>query len=166
MSYTWSEIFFADVHQDDIPSWAQASPEQWTVIYEYILFLKPLTSSSRAALWQQEANPGLHFTEFYDCLRRDIAKKHSTTLADLRVDLLLAVPGAAALGANNRKFIALIFRIDQHVNVKNRVLQVLAAYIASATGMIGHLLITEKTDGLAGYRMSHRGDIWSASCLS
>lgn len=95
-----------------------------------------------------------------------MAKKHSRTLADLHVDLLLAIPAAAALGANNRKFIALIVRIDQHVKVKNRVLQVLAAYIASATGMIGHLLITEKTDALVGYIMSHRGDIRSASCLS
>ena len=100
-----------------IPSRALATPEQWTVIQAYGLSLQPLASNGRGALWHQDSISGLRFTECYDYLLRDIAKKHSRTLARLGVALLLAVPAAPALPANNRKFRTLIVHINLHVKV-------------------------------------------------
>ena len=105
------------MQQDGIPSQALATHEQWTAIQAYGLSLEPLTSKGRAALWQQDTNSGLSFTECYDYLLRDLAKKHSKTLAPLGVALPPAVPAAPALAANNRKFRLLIVRINQHVKV-------------------------------------------------
>ena len=102
------------MQQDGIPSWALATPEQWTAIQAYGLSLEPLASNGRAALGQQDTNSGLRFTECYDYLLRDIAKRHSKTLAPLGVALPLAIPAAPPLAANNGKFRRLIVRINQH----------------------------------------------------
>ena len=85
------------MQQDGIPSRALATSEQWTAIQAYGLSLEPLASNGRAALWQQDTISGLRFTEYYDYLLRDIAKKHARTLARLGVALLPVVPAAPAL---------------------------------------------------------------------
>ena len=90
----WREAVFHRMQQDGIPSRVLATPEQWTAIQAYGLFLEPLASNGRAALWQQDTNSALRFTECYNYLVRDIAKKHSQTLARLGVALPLAVPAA------------------------------------------------------------------------
>ena len=113
----WRDAVFHRMQQDGIPSRALANPEHWTAIQKYGMSLEPLASNSRAALWQQDTNSGLRFTECYDFLLRDIAKKHSTTLARLGVALPLAVPAAPALAANNRKFRPLIVRNNQLAKV-------------------------------------------------
>ena len=105
------------MQQDGIPSRALATTEQWTAIQAYGLSLEPLASNVRAALWQQDTNSGLRFTECYDYLLRDIAKKHSKTLACLGVALPPAIPAAPTLAASNSKFRPLIVRINQHVKV-------------------------------------------------
>ena len=105
------------MQQDDIPSRALATPEQWTAILAYGLSLEPLASNGKAALWQQDTNSGLRFTECYDYLLRDIAKKYSKTLARLGVALPPAVPAAPGLAASNHKFRPLIVRINQPVQV-------------------------------------------------
>ena len=105
------------MHQDGIPSRALATPEQWTVIHAYGLSLEPLASNGRATLWQQDTISGLRFTECYDYLLRDIAKKHSRTLARLGVALPPAVPAAASLAGNNGKFRPLIVRINPHLKL-------------------------------------------------
>ena len=105
------------MQQDGIPSRAVATPEQWTAIQAYGLSLKPLASNGRSALWQQDTTSGLRFTECYDYLLRDIAKKHSKKLARLGVALPPAVPAAPDLAGNNLKFRPLIVRINQHVKV-------------------------------------------------
>ena len=103
--------------QDGIRRRALATPEQWTAIQAYGLPLEPLASNARAALRQQDTISGLRFIECYDYLLRDIAKKHSKTLARLGVALPPAVPAAPVLAANNRKFRPLIVRINQRVKV-------------------------------------------------
>ena len=105
------------MQQDGIPSRALATPEQWMAIQAYPLFLKPLASNGRAALWQQDTISGLRFTECCDYLLRDIAKKHSRKLARLGVTLLLAGHAASDLAGNNRKFRPLFVRINQPVKV-------------------------------------------------
>ena len=105
------------MQQDGIPRRTLATPEQWTATQAYGLSLKPVASNGRAALWQQDTNSGLRFTECYDYLLRDIAKKHSKTLAGLGIALPPAVPATPALVANNRKFRPLFVRINQHVKV-------------------------------------------------
>ena len=86
-------------------------------MHMYGLSLEPLASNGRVVPWQQDTISGLRFTQGYDYLLRDIAKKHSRTLARLSVALPPAVPAAPALAANNRKFRPLIVRINQHVKV-------------------------------------------------
>ena len=105
------------MQQDGIPSRALATPEQWTAIQAYGLSLEPLASNGGTALWQQDTNSGLRFTECYDYLLRHIAKKDSRTLATLGVALPPAVPAAPALAGNNGKFRPLIVRINQHIKV-------------------------------------------------
>ena len=105
------------MQQDGIPSRALATPEQWTAIQAYGLSLELLASNGRAGLWQQDSISRMCFTECYDYLLRDIAKKHSRTLARLGVALPPAVCAAPALAGNTRKFRPLIVRIDPHVKV-------------------------------------------------
>ena len=105
------------MQQDGIPSRALATPEQWTVIQAHGLSLEPLASNGRAALKQQDTISGLRFTECYDYLVMDIAKKNSRTFAPLGVALPLAVFASPALARNNCKFRPLIVRINQHVKV-------------------------------------------------
>ena len=111
------DAVFHRMQQDGIPSRALATPKQWTAIQAYNLSLEPRASNGRAPLWQQDTNSGLRFTECYDYLLRDIAKKHSKTLARLGVALPPAVPAAPALAVNTRKFRWLIVRINQRVKV-------------------------------------------------
>ena len=113
----WQDAVFHRMQQDGNPSRAEATHKQWTAIQAYGLSLEPLASNGRAAHWQQDTNSGLRFTECYDYLLRDIAKKHSKTLACLGSALPPAVPAAHVLAANNRKFRPLIVRINQHVKV-------------------------------------------------
>ena len=108
---------FHRMQQDRIRGWALATPEQWAAIQAYGLSLEPLASNGRAALWQEDTRSGQRFTECYDYLLKDIAKKHSRTLARLGAALPPAVPVAPALAANNRKFRPLIVCINLHVKV-------------------------------------------------
>ena len=105
------------MQQDRIRGWAPATPEQWAAIQAYGLSLKHLASNGRAALWQEDTRSSQRFTECYDYLLKDIAKKHSRTLARLGAALPPAVPVAPAFAANNRKFRPLIVRINVHVKV-------------------------------------------------
>ena len=115
--FAWRDAVFYRMQQDRIPSRALATSEQWTAIQAYGPLLEPLASNGRAARWQQNTNSGLRFPESYDFLPKDIAKKHSKTLARLGVALPLAVPAAPTLAANNRKFRPLIVRINQYLKV-------------------------------------------------
>ena len=105
------------MRQDRIHGSALATPEQWAAIQVYGLSLEPLASNGRATLLQEDTRSGQGFTECYDYLLKDIAKKHSRTLALLGAALPPAVPVAPALAANNRKFRPLIVRINLHVKV-------------------------------------------------
>ena len=84
-------------------------------IQAYGLSLEPLASNGRTALWQEDTRSGQRFTECYDYLLKDIAKKHLRTLARLGAALPPAVPVAPAVAANNRKFRLLIVRINLHI---------------------------------------------------
>jgi hypothetical protein len=114
---TWRDAVFARMQQDRIRSRALATPEQWAAIQAYGLSLEPLASNGRAALWQQDSSSGRRFTECFDYLLKDIAKKHIKMLRRLGVALPPAVPAAPAVAANNRKFRPLIIRINVHVKV-------------------------------------------------
>ena len=105
------------MQQDRIRGWALATPEQWAAIQVYGLSLEPLSSNGRAALWQEDTRSGQSFTECYDYLLKDIAKKDSRTLARLGAALPPTVPVAPALATNNRKFCPLIVRINLSVKV-------------------------------------------------
>ena len=105
------------MEQDRIRSWKLATDDQWEAIQAYGLTLEPLASNGRAALWQQNTNSGLRFTECFDFLLKDIAKKHSNTLMRLGVAVPPAVPTAPALTGNNRKFHPLVIRIDSDVKI-------------------------------------------------
>ena len=74
------------MQQDCIRGWALATTEQWAAIEVYGLSLEPLASNSSVALWQEDIRSGQHFTECDDYLLRNIAKKHSRTLASLWMD--------------------------------------------------------------------------------
>ena len=113
----WRDAVFYRMQHDGIPSRALATPERSTAIQAYGLSLAPLASNGTAALWQEDTISGLRFTKCYDYQLRDIAKKHSRTLARLGVALPLAVPAAPALAGKNRKFRPLIVHINQHVKV-------------------------------------------------
>ena len=111
----WQEAVLYKMQQHGIPTQELAMPEQWTAIQAYGLSLDPWASNSRAAHWQQDKYSGLHFTECYDYLLRDIVNKHSRTYALFGIALPPAVPPAPALAGNNGKFRPLIVRINQHV---------------------------------------------------
>ena len=113
----WRVAVFYRMQQDGIPSQALATPAQWRAILAYGLSLELLATDDRAALSQQDTISGLRFTECYDYLLRDIAKKHSRTLARLGIALPPAVPAALALAVNNCNFRPLIVRIKQHVKL-------------------------------------------------
>ena len=113
----WRDAVFHRMQQDHIRGWALATPEQWAAIQAYGLSLEPLASNGRAALWQEDTRSSQHFTECYDYLLKDIAKKHSRTQASQSAALPLAAPVAPALAANNHKFRPLIVRINLHVKV-------------------------------------------------
>ena len=91
--------------------------EQWAAIPAYCLSLEPLASNSKAAPWQEDTPSGLCFTECYDYLLKDIAKKHSRMLACLGTTLPLTVPVAPTLATNNLKFRSLILHINLHVEL-------------------------------------------------
>lgn len=114
---TWRDAIKRRMEQDRIRSWKLATDDQWEAIQAYGLTLEPLASNGRAALWQQNTNSGLRFTECFDFLLKDIAKKHSNTLMRLGVAVPPAVPAAPALTGNNRKFHPLVIRIDSDVKI-------------------------------------------------
>ena len=80
----WRDTVFYRMPQDGIPSRALATPEQWMAIQAFGLSLEPLASNGRAALWQQDTISGLGFTECYEDLLRDIAKKAFQNVGPLR----------------------------------------------------------------------------------
>ena len=113
----WRDTVFRRMQQDLIRGLAPAILEQWAAIQAYGLSLEPLASNGRAAYWQEDTRSGQHFTESYDYLLKDIAKKHSRTLACRGAALPPAVPVAPALTTYNRKFCPLIVRINLPVKI-------------------------------------------------
>lgn len=101
---TWRDAIKRRMEQDRIRGRKLATPEQWAAIQAYALTVEPLASNGRAALWQQNSNAGLRFTECLDFLLKDIARKHSKTLRRLGVAVPPAVPAAPAVAATDRKF--------------------------------------------------------------
>ena len=94
----WRDAVCHRMQQDGIPSQALATPKQWTAIQVYGLSLEPLTSNGRAAIWQQDTNSGLRFTECSDYLFSDIAKKHSKTFGPLGCCSSAGCPCCSCLG--------------------------------------------------------------------
>jgi len=72
--------------QDRIPSWRQSTDAQWAAIHARSLTLAPVATPGGgwALLWQTDTDRGRSFTECFDSLLKDVAKKHRNTLESQR----------------------------------------------------------------------------------
>ncbi|KAG0123719.1 hypothetical protein HOY82DRAFT_544085 [Tuber indicum] len=92
---TWRDAIKRRTEQNRIRGWKLATPDQWAAIQAYALTIEPLASNGRAALWQQNSNAGLRFTECLDFLLKDISR--------LGVAVPPAVPAAPAVATNDHR---------------------------------------------------------------
>ena len=77
--------------QERIPGLVGSTANQWAAIEVHALTIPPIPH--RAPLWQTKTRRGKRFTECFDYLLRDIAKKHKNHLQNL-----LRVPVAGLAG--------------------------------------------------------------------
>ena len=87
------------MEQDRILGWKRSTAAQWAAIQAHGLTIPPVPN--RAALWQTNSNRGRRFTECFDYLLRDIAKKHQHTLTELLRAPVAAVAAAAPIAVGN-----------------------------------------------------------------
>ena len=79
------------MEQERIPGFVGCTADQWAAIQAYALTLLPV--SHRAPLCRTNTRLGQRFTDYFDYLLRDIAKKHQNNLVNL-----LRVPVAGPAG--------------------------------------------------------------------
>jgi len=102
---SWRNGMKRKMEQDRIQSRRQSTHAQWAAIEAHSLTLAPVAApgGGRAALWQTDTVRGRRFTEWLDCLLKDVAKKHRNTLESVtraRGAPILAAPIPAG---NDRK---------------------------------------------------------------
>ena len=78
------------IEQERILGFVGSTADQWAAIQAHALTIPPVPD--RAPLWQTNTGRGQRFTESFDYLLRDIAKKHKNNLENL---LTAAVAGLA-----------------------------------------------------------------------
>lgn len=103
---TFRKAMKRKMEQQRIPGFVGSTADQWAAIQAHALTLPPVPH--RAPLWQTNTRRGQRFTECFDYLLRDIAKKHQNKLVDLlRVPVAgpagPAGPGAPVAVVNDRK---------------------------------------------------------------
>jgi len=69
------------MEQERIPGFVGSTADQWAAIQAHALTIPPVPH--RAPLWQTNTRRGQGFTECFDYLLRDIAKKHNNNLENL-----------------------------------------------------------------------------------
>ena len=79
------------MEQERIPGFVGSTADQWAAIQAHALTLPPVPH--RAPLWQTNTRRGQRFTECFEYLLRDIAKKHQNNLVNI-----LRVPVAGPAG--------------------------------------------------------------------
>jgi len=93
------------MEQDRISSWRQSTDAQWAAIQAYSLPLAPVATpgGGRPALWRTDTFRGRRFTEYIDCLLKEVAKEYGNTLE--RLTRARGAPSRAApiLPGNDRK---------------------------------------------------------------
>ena len=110
--YTFQKAMKRKMEQERIPGFVRSTADQWAAIQPHALTLPHVPHG--APLWQTHTRRGQRFTECFDYLLRDIAKKHQNNLVNLlRVPLAgpassagpagPAGPGAPVAVVNNRK---------------------------------------------------------------
>ena len=80
------------MEQERIPGFVGSTADQWVAIQAHSLTLPPIPH--RAPLWQTNMRRGQRFTECFDYLLRNKAKKHQNNLVNL-----LRVPVAGPTGS-------------------------------------------------------------------
>ena len=81
MYKAWPNAMKRKMEQDRIPGWKQSTAGQWAAIQPEALTLWPV--SQRSGL-RQANNPCVErFTQCFDFLLKDIAKKHRGILRDM-----------------------------------------------------------------------------------
>ena len=94
---TFRKAMKRKMEQERIPGFVGGTADQWAAIQAYALTLPPV--AHRAPLWQTNTRRGQQFTECFNYLLRDIAKKHQNNLVNL-----LRVPVAGPVAdVNDRK---------------------------------------------------------------
>ena len=93
-----------NIEQDRIPYFVGSTADQWAAIWTYALTVPPVVPH-RAPLWQTNTRRDQRFTECFDFLRRDIARKHKHNLEKLsRIPVASpAVPATPVAAVNDRK---------------------------------------------------------------
>ena len=69
------------MEQERIPGFVDSTADQWPAILAHALTILPVPH--RAPLWQTNTRRDQLFTECFDYLRRDIAKKHKNNFENL-----------------------------------------------------------------------------------
>ena len=69
------------MEQERIPGFVGSTADQWAAIQAHTLTIPPVPH--RAPLWQTNTRQGQRFTECFDYLLTDIAKKHKNNLENL-----------------------------------------------------------------------------------
>ena len=94
------------MEQEWIPGFVGSTAGQWTAIQTHALTIPPVPH--RAPLWQTNTRRGQRFTECFDYLLRDIAKKNKNNLQNLLRAPVAGLAGPAnpanpVAAVNNRK---------------------------------------------------------------
>ena len=80
------------IEQDRIQGFVGSTADQWAAIQIYALTVPPVVPY-RVPLWQTNTRRGQRYTEYFDFLLRDIARKHKHNL-----EKLLRIPVAGPVG--------------------------------------------------------------------
>jgi len=78
---TFRKAMKRKMEQERMPGFVGSTANQWAAIQAYALTIPPVPD--RAPLWQTNTRRGQRFTECFDYLLRDIAKKHKNNLENL-----------------------------------------------------------------------------------
>ena len=78
---TFRKAMKRKMEQERIPGFVGSTADQWAAIQAHALTIPPVPH--RAPLWQTNTRRGQRFTECFDYLLRDIAKKHKNNLENL-----------------------------------------------------------------------------------
>jgi len=80
-SNTFRKPMKRKMNQERIPGFVGSTAEQWAAIQAHALTIEPVPH--RGPLWQTNTRRGQRFTECFNYLLRDIAKKHKNNLENL-----------------------------------------------------------------------------------